>query len=45
MRLTLEHLYKLPWESGATWYPLGLGVVTLLIYLLLQRRLGSYLMP
>ena len=39
MRLTLEHLYKLPWESGATWYPLGLGVVTLLIYLLLQRRL------
>ncbi|MEK9983103.1 MAG: SulP family inorganic anion transporter, partial [Opitutae bacterium] len=38
-RLTLEHLYKLPWESGATWYPLGLGVVTLLIYLLLQRRL------
>ena len=39
MRLTLEHLHKLPWESGATWYPLGLGVVTLLIYLLLQRRL------
>ena len=39
MRLTLEHLYKLPLESGATWYPLGLGVVTLLIYLLLQRRL------
>ena len=39
MRLTLEHLYKLPWESGVTWYPLGLGVVTLLIYLLLQRRL------
>ena len=24
MRLTLEHLYKLPWESGVT-YPLGLG--------------------
>ena len=39
MRLTLEYLYKLPWESGATWYPLGLGVVTLVIYLLLQRRL------
>ena len=39
MRLTLEHLHKLPWESGSTWYPLGLGVVTLLIYLLLQRRL------
>ena len=39
MRLTLEYLCKLPWELGATWYPLGLGVVTLLIYLLLQRRL------
>ncbi len=38
VRLTAQHLSRLPWESGATWYPVGLGAVTLVIYLVLQRR-------
>ena len=37
-RLTIAHLSALSWQSGDIWYPIGLGIVTLLIYLGLQRR-------
>ncbi len=36
---TISHLGDLSWGSGATWYPLSLGVLTLGIYLILQWRL------
>ena len=37
-RLTVLNLVELHWDSWITWYPLGLGGVTLGIYLVLQKH-------